>query len=354
MTRVLVVNAGSTSVKLSTVDDHGSSEALDSIEAAPDGVVAVAHRIVHGGTRFREPVVVDRDVETALEELRELAPLHNLPALAALGDARRILPRVPHVAVFDTAFHATIPEEAAVYAVPVQWRDEWGIRRYGFHGLSVQWSAERVLVPRLVVCHLGGGCSVSAVLDGRSIDTTMGFSPLEGVPMATRSGSIDVEIVLHLLRTGRLDVETAERALESESGLLGLSGTTSRVEELERSGEPGAMLALGVFAHAVAGAVAAKAVSLGGLDAIVFTGGVGEGSARVRADVCSRLVFLGVELDAGANAAAQLDADVATALSAVRVVVLHAREDVVAARAARTALSLPAQAPVEPIVIRRT
>ena len=354
MSRVVVVNAGSTSVKLSTVDEHGASESLDSLDALPADVAAVAHRIVHGGKRFREPVVVDGAVESALEKLRELAPLHNGPALAALRDARRVLPDVPHVAVFDTAFHATIPEEAAVYAVPARWRVEWGIRRYGFHGLSAQWAAECVQLPRLVVCHLGGGCSVSAVLDGRSVDTTMGFSPLEGVPMATRSGSIDVEIVLHLLRTGRLGVEEVERALESESGLLGLSGTTSRVEELERSGEPGARLALDVFAHAVAGAVAAKAASLRGVDAIVFTGGVGEGSARVRADVCSRLEFLGVELDPDANAGARPDTDIAAARAAVRVVVLHAREDVVAAGAARTALSLPAQAPVEPIVIRRT
>jgi acetate kinase len=263
---------------------------------------------------------------------------------------------VPHVGVFDTAFHATIPEEAAVYAVPRSWRDEWGIRRYGFHGLSVQWASERVQAARLVVCHLGGGCSVTAVQDGRSVDTTMGFSPLEGVPMATRSGSIDVEIVLHLLRTGRLDVEEIEQALESESGLLGLSGTTSRVDELERSAEPDARLALAVFAHRVAAAVAAKTASLGGIDAIVFTAGIGEGSARVRADVCSRLGFLGVELDDGANATARPDSDVASAKAPCRVVVLHAREDAVAARAARTVLSLPAQAAVEPLrlVTRRT
>jgi acetate kinase len=356
MSRVLVVNAGSTSVKLSTVDRSGASEPLDSIEHAPDDVAAVAHRIVHGGERFRAPVVVDDEVESAFDELRELAPLHSAPAFAALHEAKRALPGVPHVAVFDTAFHATIPEEAAAYAVPRRWRDEWGIRRYGFHGLSVQWASERVQVARLVVCHLGGGCSVTAVQDGRSVDTTMGFSPLEGVPMATRSGSIDVEIVLHLLRTGRLDAEAIEQALESESGLLGLSGTTSRVEELERSTDPGAQLALAVFAHRVAAAVAAKTASLGGVDAIVFTAGIGEGSAHMRAEICSRLGFLGVELDAGANAAARPDSDVASADAACRIVVLHAREDAVAARAARTVLSLPAQAAVVPLrlVTRRT
>ena len=251
-----------------------------------------------------------------------------------------ILPNIPHIAVFDTAFHRTIPAEASTYALPLRWRDDWGIRRFGFQGLSVQWSAEQVRVPRLVVCHLGGGCSVTAVRDGRSVDTTMGFSPLEGVPMATRSGSIDTEIVLHLLRAGKLDLDEIERALQSESGLLGLSGETAQVEELERSSSPGAELALGVFVHRVAAAVAAMAASLGGIDALVFTAGIGEGSAKVRRDVCNRLRFLGVELDEDANAAlvAGTGADIAAAGAGVRIVVVHAREDVVAARAAAEAL----------------
>src|SRR5207302_10522643 len=178
-------------------------------------------------------------------------------------------------------------------------------------GLSVQWASERVRVPRLVVCHLGGGCSVTAVSDGRSVDTTMGFSPLEGVPMATRSGSIDVEIALHLIRTGKLRLEEVERALESESGLLGLSGTTARVEELERSGDAAARLALDVFAHRVAAAVAAMAVSLGGLDAIVFTAGIRQGSARGRSDVCRRLSLLGAEPDPDPHAPAPPASDAA-------------------------------------------
>ena len=275
---------------------------------------------MHGGARFRDAVVIDAQVERELAGLAELAPLHNAPALAALDSARRALPNVPHVAVFDTAFHATIPYEASAYAVPRRWREDWGIRRYGFHGLSVQWAAEQVRVPRLVACHLGGGCSVTAVLDGRSVDTTMGFSPLEGVPMATRSGSIDPEIVLHLLRTGKLGLEEIENALEHESGLLGLSGVSARVEELERSGEPGAQLALAVFSYRIACAVGAMAAALGGLDALVFTGGVGEHSERVRAEVCERLRFLG---------------------DGIRVVVVEAREDVVAARAARALLAPP-------------
>jgi acetate kinase len=292
------------------------STPVESLEDVPAEVGAVAHRVVHGGARFQEPVVVDASVERELAALSELAPLHNAPAMAALDEARRVLPGVPHVAVFDTAFHATIPDVAASYAVPARWRDEWGVRRYGFHGLSVQWASEQVRVPRLVVCHLGGGCSVTAVRDGRSVDTTMGFSPLEGVPMATRSGSIDPGVVLHLIRTGKLALEDVEDALERESGLLGLSGVSARVEELERSDDPRARLALSVFCYRVACAVGAMAAALGGLDALVFTGGVGENSERVRTDVCERLGFLGE----------------------FRVEVVQAREDVVAARAVRALL----------------
>lgn len=340
MSRILVVNAGSTSLKLSIVDEAGASRRIDSFAQAEGEVDAVAHRVVHGGARFADPVVLDAGVRAALEELTELAPLHNRPALVAIGEAMTILPDIPHIAVFDTEFHRTIPAEASTYALPSRWRDEWGIRRFGFQGLSVQWSAEQVRVPRLVVCHLGGGCSVTAVRDGRSVDTTMGFSPLEGVPMATRSGSIDTEIVLHLLRTGKLDLDEIEHVLQSESGLLGLSGETSQVEELERSSSPGAELALGVFVHRVAAAVAAMAASLGGIDALVFTAGIGEGSAKVRRDVCNRLRFLGVELDEDANAAlvAGTGADIAAVGAGVRVVVVHAREDVVAARAAAEVL----------------
>jgi acetate kinase len=314
---VLVVNAGSTSLKLSVVRDDETSESVASLDAVPAGVDGVAHRIVHGGSRFRAPVVVDEDVERELMALTELAPLHNAPALAALDEARKALPGLPHVAVFDTAFHATIPDEAATYAVPRRWREEWEIRRYGFHGLSVAWAAEQVCVPRLVVCHLGGGCSVTAVRDGRSVDTTMGFSPLEGVPMATRSGSIDPEIVLYLLRGGKLGLEEIEGALERGSGLLGLSGLSARVEELEASDDPAARLALSVFTYRIACAVGWMAAALGGLDALVFTGGVGEHSARVREGVCERLGFLGD----------------------FQVAVVEAREDVVAARAARGLLT---------------
>jgi acetate kinase len=300
-------------------------------------VAGVVHRVVHGGPRLHEPVLIDDEVRAELERATELAPLHNGPALEAIDRARAELPDVPHVAVFDTAFHATIPAEAATYALPRRWREEWEVRRYGFHGLSVAWSAERVAVPRLVVCHLGGGCSVTAVLDGRSVDTTMGFTPLEGVPMATRPGSIDPEILLFLLRHGAESPEGLEQALEHESGLLALGGS-SRVEELQGSDDPGAKLALGVFCYRVGTAVAAMTAALGGLDALVFTAGIGEGSALVRERVCERLGHLGVRLDPAANAAARPDADVTAPDATVRIWVVHAREEVVAARAARRLL----------------
>ena len=245
------------------------------------------------------------------------------------------------MAVFDTAFHATIPAEAATYAVPEAWREEWGIRRFGFHGLSVQWAAEQVPVRRLVVCHLGGGCSVTAVLDGRSVDTTMGFTPLEGVPMSTRSGSVDPGALLYLLREASLDGRALDHALNFDSGLVGLagSGDMSELESRVEQGDPAAELAVEVFAYRVAAAVAGMAVATGGLDALVFTAGIGERSRLARARVCERLEFLGVALDASVNETAEPDADVASTDSSVRVVVLEAREDLVAARAARALLA---------------
>ena len=295
--------------------------------------------MAHGGPEFREPLLIDDEVAHRLAAVTELAPLQNGPALAAIEEARQRLPGLPHVAVFDTAFHATIPDEASTYALPRRLRDDLGIRRYGFHGLSVQWAAQQVPVERLVVCHLGGGCSVTAVRNGRSVDTTMGFTPLEGVPMATRSGSVDPGALLHVLRRG-ISPDELEWTLEHESGLAGLSGSSSRVEELEPSGEPAAELALAVYTYRIACAVGALAVVLEGLDALVFTAGVGENSAGVRARVCGRLGLLGVELDEAANGSAGPDAEIAAPGSAVRVVVLRAREDLIAATAARALLGL--------------
>ena len=295
---------------------------------------AVAHRIVHGGD-LREPALIDDALQARLEQLVELAPLHNRPAVEAIAAARRALPGVPHVAVFDTAFHATIPEVAATYALPADLRRH--VRRYGFHGLSVQWASERVRVPRLVVCHLGGGCSVTAVREGRSVDTTMGFTPLEGVPMSTRAGSVDPGALLYLLRHG-LALGELDEALEHRSGLLGLSGSSGDVAELEAADDDPSRLALGVFAYRVATAVGAMAVSLAGLDALVFTAGIGENSARVRRQVCEYLRFLGVHLDPSLNASPSAAGAIASPSSSVRIVVVRAREELVAARSARALL----------------
>jgi acetate kinase len=335
--RILCINAGSTSLKLSVVEPDDAATSVESLDAVPEDVTAVAHRVVHGGPRFRDPVLIDAAVIRDLESAVELAPLHNAPALAAIEQARRALPDLPHVAVFDSAFHATIPSEAATYALPARARDEWGIHRYGFHGLSVQWASEQVRVPRLVVCHLGGGCSVTAVRDGRSVDTTMGFTPLEGVPMATRAGSVDPGALLYMLEH-HLSREELNRMLEHESGLLGLSGISGDVRDLQASEAESARLALAVFTYRVALAVGAMATALRGLDALVFTAGIGEHSAAVRRAVCERLGHLGLVLDEDANETATPDAIVSASGSSVSVVVLRAHEDVAAARAVRRVL----------------
>ena len=321
MLPVLVVNAGSTSLKLHVVREDESVEVVEDLEAVrPEEVGAVGHRVVHGG-HLVEPTVIDAEVRASIEDLAQVAPLHNAPALAAIDDARRLLPAHPHVAVFDTAFHAGMPAEAATYAIPRTWREDWGIRRYGFHGLSVQWSAERAAellgtegARRLVVCHLGGGCSITAVRDGRSVDTSMGFTPLEGVPMATRSGSVDPGALLYVQRAHGLSVDDVDRALNSESGLKGLSGGRDlRQLEVAASGDESARLALDVYTYRIAGAVAAMCAALGGLDAVAFTAGVGEHSPAVRSAVCERLEFLGVKLDPELNAHSTPDADIAAA-----------------------------------------
>jgi acetate kinase len=294
---------------------------VDSLE---QDVEAVAHRVAHGGPRFREPVLIDDEVRREIHELEALAPLHNAPAVRAIAQAERALPDLPHVAVFDTAFHATIPDEAATYALPERWRD-LGVRRYGFHGLSVQWCAEQVRVPRLVVCHLGGGSSVTAVRNGRSLDTTMGFSPLEGVPMTTRSGSVDPGALVHLLRAHGVDAQTLDHELNFESGMKALGGGTGDIREVGG-------LALGVFTYRVAAAIGALAVALDGLDALAFTAGIGENSSLVRARICERLGFLGVELDKDANEHAVPDCVISN--GGVTVHVVRAREELIAARAA--------------------
>src|SRR5450830_660435 len=346
MLPVLVVNAGSTSLKLELVSASDKSEVLSSLSEARGRAAAIGHRVVHGGERFREPVVLGSDVIAEIEAMSEVAA-QNRAALAAIAQTRKLFGAEPQVAVFDSVFHATIPPEAATYAIPRAWREQFGIRRFGFHGLSVAWAAERAPalldrpVERLVVCHLGGGCSVSAVLAGRSVDTTMGFSPLEGVPMTTRSGSIDPGALFYLLAPERLGREALESGLKNDSGLKGLSETSGDMRDLEQAEDAGseqAALALSVYVYRIAAAIASMATLLGGLDAIVFTAGVGENSARIRSRVCERLSFLGVEIDSARNDEAKLDTDIAAGGAAVRVLVIRAREALMVARAARQVL----------------
>jgi acetate kinase len=325
--RVLVVNAGSSSLKHALVDAasdtvlrHGEerwqpgapagrhAEALGAALADAGGEAeAVGHRVVHGGPCFTGPVRVDGDMRAAIAALAPLAPLHTRAALEGIDAAAAGLAGLPQVACFDTAFHRTLAPAAAAYALPREWSERFGLRRYGFHGLNVCWcaeQAERILgvarSRRLVVCHLGSGCSVSAVLDGLSVDTSMGFTPLEGVPMATRSGSIDPGVLLHLLAAGISPAEL-EQALNHRSGMLGMTGLTGlrEVEQAATAGDERAQLALGVLARGVSGAVAAMTTSLHGLDALVFSGGAGEHSAALRAAICARLGHLGVDVDSG-------------------------------------------------------
>jgi acetate kinase len=334
MTAVLVVNAGSTSLKLYRVDDDETVTpvaALEDVRAEPLG--AIVHRVVHGGAQFRDPTVINARVRAAIFALEAVDPIHNAPALRAIEQSTHILPGIPEIAVFDTGFHATMPEEACTYALPERWRTEWGVRRFGFHGLSVEWCAERIPVARLVVCHLGGGCSVTAVADGRSVDTSMGFSPLDGVPGVTRSGAVDPQALIFALRSGRLALDALEHELNFCSGLVGLGGSADMREIEAQDG-----LALEVFVHRVAAAIAAMTASLGGLDALVFTAGIGEGSATVRERVCARLGFLGIAIDADRNLAATPDTRIDADGAPVAVHVVHTREELVAARAARRLL----------------
>jgi acetate kinase len=273
-------------------------------------------------------------------ELADLAPLHNPPSLETLAAAQKHMPDVPHVATFDTAFHATLAPEAYTYPVPQQWTRDWGIRRYGFHGLSHAYcarrAAEMLTKPkdsnlRLVICHLGHGCSASAVKGGKCVDTTMGFTPLDGLMMATRSGAIDPSILLHVEQHHGLSPAQVETALNRESGLLGVSGLSADMRELlaaAKQGHAQARLALGIYAHRVRQAIGALAVTMGGIDALVFTAGVGEHAAEVRASICAGLECLGLELDAPANADRRPDADVASKQSRGRILIIATREDV--------------------------
>ena len=351
--QILVVNAGSSSVKLSLIGDGDETLAERELEAPRSqldggqladalrgelgGADAVGHRIVHGGERYREPVRIDADVERGLRDLVDLAPLHQPKSLAALDAVAAALPDVPAVACFDTAFHVTLPPAAYTYALPERWRERLGVRRYGFHGLSHAWIARRVpellgMAPdglRTVSCHLGAGASLCAIADGRSVDTTMGFTPLEGLVMATRSGNVDPGLLLWLLDHADVGVQELGDALEHESGLLGLSGAADIREVLARAadGDEPAQVALDVYVHRLRAEIAAMAAALGGLDVLVFTGGVGEHAAEVRARAAAGLEFLGVAIDDRLNAAPEVRPDISSGGAAVRTMVVPARED---------------------------
>jgi acetate kinase len=350
--RVLVVNAGSSSLKLSALDDDrveasttverwdGAGD-LDPVRAFLSDLPepeAVGHRVVHGGPRYRSSVRVDDDVLTYLDSIADLAPLHNPRATAAIRAVDELLPDLPRVAAFDTAFHATIPDGAATYALPREWNHEFGLRRYGFHGLShayaVRRAAELVGRPagdlRIVSCHLGAGASLAAVREGASVDTTMGFTPLAGLVMNTRPGTLDPGLLLWLLEHGQVAPAELGDVLEHRAGLSGLSGTSGDLREVlagRADGDPACALAFDVYLHRLARETAAMTAATGGLDLLVLTGGVGEHAWQVRAELARALAHLGIALDDDVNRAATGDGDVSAGGAAVRTVVVTARED---------------------------
>jgi acetate kinase len=352
--RLLVVNAGSSSLKLGVLGDGDETLAEKSLDWPPGApfpagalddlpqVDIVAHRVVHGGEDFREATWIDAAVRRRLEELTALAPLHQPRALAGIDGTTAALPGVPTAACFDTAFHAGLPPGAATYALPAEWRERWALRRYGFHGLSHAYAtrraAELLARPydelRIVSCHLGAGASVTAVSGGQSVDTTMGFTPLEGLVMATRAGSVDPGLLLWLIQQGGLDVDEVADGLEHSSGLAGLAGNGDMRALLERD-DDGARLALDVYVHRLRAAIAAMAAALNGVDALVFTGGVGEHAAAIRAAAADGLVFLGVRVDVRRNCTARADAVISDASAAVATLVVTAREDREIARQVR-------------------
>lgn len=303
----------------------------------PSGIDIVGHRIVHGGQEYSESAFVTSALKDVVRRMFEFAPLHNPAGLEGIEIIEQILGRVPQVAVFDTAFHRCLPEPAAVYPGPYQWLAR-GIRRYGFHGINHQYSAQRAarLLGRdlqslkLVTCHLGNGCSLAAVRDGRSIDTTMGFTPLEGLMMGTRSGSVDPGILTYLLRQDHLTAEQLDELLNTKSGLAGISGISNDMRQIVsamNAGNARAKLAFDIFIHRLTSLIGSMVAVLGGIDALVFTAGIGENSAEVRAATCANLEFLGAELDQAKNLQTARDGDISTSDSRVRILVVRANED---------------------------
>jgi len=358
--RVLTVNAGSSSLKLRLLGDAdellasadlpalAGRAASDELERAVAGMPnpgAVGHRVVHGGTRFRGPARLDDEAVEALRALTPLAPLHQPAALDAMAAVGALLPAVPAVACIDTAFHAGLPAAASTYALPREWRERHALRRYGFHGLSHAYVARRTAELlgdglRIVSCHLGAGASLAAIAGGRSVDTTMGFTPVEGLVMATRSGSVDPGMLLWLLQHGGVEVDELADALEHRSGLAALAGTADMRAVLAgaAAGDEDATLARDAYVHRLRALIASMAAALGGLDALVFTGGVGERASEIRTRTADGLRFLGVEIDPARDAAAAQDAEVSAAGATVRTLVVEAREDLEMTRQVRACL----------------
>ncbi|MDB9313856.1 acetate kinase [Spirulina sp. CS-785/01] len=329
---------------------QGIAALLDTLTQGETAVLAqleeiegVGHRVVHGGADYTQATLITPEVQGKIAELSVLAPVHNPVNLAGIEAMNGLLPDVPQVALFDTAFHSQMPEEAAVYPLPYEWYER-GIRRYGFHGISHEYCAQRAAVLlgrpleelRLITCHLGNGCSLAAIRGGQSVQTTMGFTPLEGLMMGTRSGSIDPAIALHLMREYQLNLEQVDTLLNKQSGIKGITGESGDMRDLLRgieSGKGRAKLAFAMYIHRLQSAISALLPALGGLDALIFAGGVGENAPLVRAKTCQGLEFLGVQLAESANEQSPQNQDIATPESRVRVLVIPTQEDWAIARA---------------------
>ena len=317
------------------------SGATRGISGASD-IDVVGHRVVHGGPRYFEPVVVTAEVKSAIESVSVFAPLHNRAELEGMEIVTKLLGPVPQIAVFDTGFHRTMPLSAKTYPGPYEWFEQ-GIRRYGFHGINHQYCALRARqrwgkkLNSLVTCHLGNGCSLAAIREGRSVDTTMGFTPLEGLMMGSRSGSVDPGILTYLMRHKHFTGEQLDDVLNKTSGLLGISGISSDMRQIlgaRKNGNERAKLAFDIYIHRLQSGIGAMMTVLGGADGLVFTAGVGENSPEVRAAVCDKLAFFGLRLDTAKNAQSPLDedTDISAPDATVRVLVIHAQEDWMIAR----------------------
>ena len=312
---------------------QGETKVLDSLEE----IDVVGHRVVHGGAEYSQPVLIDAEVKKAIADLIPLAPSHNPANIEGIKTIESLLPNVPQVAVFDTAFHTTMPEYAKVYPIPYKYY-EGGIQRYGFHGTSHKYCAQRTAQIlqqpleslKIVVCHLGNGCSLSAVKDGICIDTTMGFSPLEGLMMGNRCGSIDPQILIYLMQEYGLSTEEINQILNKESGLKGVSGVSNDLRNVVKAiadGNKQASLAYDIYLHRLKKAIAAMVASLNGLDVLVFTAGAGENSSTLREQTCRELSYLGLQLDKAKNEAKPADTNIASDNSQVQILVIHTQED---------------------------